>query len=96
MKLAEDDLKRAYKIWKRAGKPLEKTSRSWQRYANSRSKLRQAARREDHQKTIYLNNFLLHAAAPFNPRETGVFTHGTLCFRCMANLSFKMIVKITG
>ena len=63
IRAAENDLKRAHKLWKRSGKPVDKSDRLWQRYAKARSYLQIVSRHEDNKTNIKLNNTLIYATA---------------------------------
>ena len=63
IRAAENDLKRAHKLWKRSGKPVDKSDRLWQRYTKARSYLQIVSRHEDNKTNIKLNNTLIHATA---------------------------------
>ena len=55
-------LKRTHRLWKRAGKLLDKKSQAWVNYAEARSNLQRTSRAEYNQKTMSLNNTLMNAS----------------------------------
>ena len=57
---AQNDLKRKFNAWKRAGKPTSKTDPSRSGYREARSNLQRVSRYEETLKKVKENNFLMH------------------------------------